>query len=357
MNLRYLTLPYSLIAKPLRVAHGPLHAQIEPTDACNQKCIMCYRNRLIDTPARMTLDQFKRTIDEVGATKINISGLGEPLLHTDIFSMVRYAHEKGAGITFPSNMTLAHKHIEDFIDSGIDVIKVSLDAAKPDTYRRIRGTDQFNQVVDSLRKIKELKMRRSSATPHIRINFALQRENVEELVDAIRLGAEVGAEALYVQYLDYVEVPDLKGVLVDGLTKDSLTRIFREARQRAIEARMKHNLDIWLRDIGIYTSKMHSMGTMRANDRVCYFPWISTFVEANGDVKACPIFTRKRHVGKLGNVFEQPFAEIWNGKPYRDLRRDLRARKRPFSPCQQCVPQSLSNIFIIFSRLLPGWKP
>jgi radical SAM protein with 4Fe4S-binding SPASM domain len=90
--------------------------------------------------------------------------------------------------------------------------------------------------------------------------------------------------------------------------------------------------------------------------RKCYFPWISAFIAANGDVKACPIFTRKPEEGTMGNIFEQSFDRIWNGEAYIELRRQLRAGNRPFTPCRQCVPQSISNIFLIFSKMLPGFK-
>ena len=355
MDYRYLKLPYYLLSKPLKVSYRPLHLQIEPTDACNQKCIMCYRKRLIKKTARMSLDQFKAILDDVQPTKVNISGLGEPLLHRDIYEMIRYAKAKGAGITFPTNLTLANGHLEEIVDSGVDVLKVSLDATKRETYLKIRGTDNFERVVGAIRGINELKDDRESVTPHIRINYALQKLNIGELEEVVRMAVELKAEALYVQYLDYVDVDDLKQDLVGGMTPDLLRNTLQKAHALANESGLSTNIPIWLRDLNLYMRKMDTMGNF-SNTRRCYFPWISTFIEANGDVKACPIFTRKRGVGKMGNIFDQSFESIWNGEGYISIRRDLRAGKRPFAPCRQCIPQTLSNIFVIFSKMLPGWK-
>lgn len=357
MDTRYLKLPFYIIARPLKVPYRPLHLQVEPTDACNQKCIMCYRDRLIKKPRRMTLEQFQAIIDDVRPANVNISGLGEPLLHKNIFDMVRYAKTKGMGVTFPSNLTIANGRLEDIVASGIDVLKVSLDAVDRETYQRIRGTDHFEKVVDAVRGINELKKERKTAVPHIRINYALQKSNVEDLCRAVELTAELKAEALYIQYLDYVEVDDLKEELVGDLTPDHLKSTLMRARDIAARSGINSNISIWLKDLELYMNKMNTMGKVAALKRKCYFPWISTFIEVNGDVKACPIFTRKRGEGRLGNIFEQSFDSIWNGEGYMEIRRSLKEGKRVHAPCRQCVPQSLTNIFLIFTKMLPGWKP
>jgi radical SAM protein with 4Fe4S-binding SPASM domain len=356
MKLRYLKIPYYLAFKPLKVGNRPLHLQVEPTDACNQKCGMCYRDRLIEKPVRMTLDQFKHVLDEVRPTNVNISGLGEPLLHKEIFDMVRYAKAKGMGVTFPTNLTLAHKKVDELVESGIDVLKVSLDATTPETYKKIRGTDHFDRVVETLEAINATKAERGLDSPHIRINYALQKLNIDELLDMVRMARDLKAEAIYVQYLDYVDVDDLKDELVGEMSSIDLAGLLTRAQALAKEAGIETNIPVWLRDLEIYREKMNSMGKRLPLERKCYYPWITTFIEANGDVKACPIFTRKRGVARLGNIFEQSFDSIWNGEAYIELRKQLRSGGRPTAPCKQCVPQSLSNIFMIFSKMLPGWK-
>ena len=51
----------------------------------------------------------------------------------------------------------------------------------------------------------------------------------------------------------------------------------------------------------------------------CHFPWKEVFVSQGGEVSPC--CAQGRPV--LGNIFEQDFAEIWNGPEYQRLRRGL----------------------------------
>jgi radical SAM protein with 4Fe4S-binding SPASM domain len=68
---------------------------------------------------------------------------------------------------------------------------------------------------------------------------------------------------------------------------------------------------------------------------VCPYPWYSMSIASNGDVVAC--CRDLEHQSVMGNLFEQSLAEIWNGKAFQSLRRDL-ASQRPDrqSACAGC---------------------
>ena len=66
--------------------------------------------------------------------------------------------------------------------------------------------------------------------------------------------------------------------------------------------------------------------------------WRSTYVTANGNVLPCCIspFSTTDYPGLVfGNVFETPFAEIWNGERYVARRRALYT-DHPLHPCEEC---------------------
>jgi hypothetical protein len=56
----------------------------------------------------------------------------------------------------------------------------------------------------------------------------------------------------------------------------------------------------------------------------------------------------------MGNVFETPFHKIWHGTRYQNFRRAIRAGKRPYPVCTNCVPETTLDI-LKSSRILPGF--
>jgi radical SAM protein with 4Fe4S-binding SPASM domain len=70
----------------------------------------------------------------------------------------------------------------------------------------------------------------------------------------------------------------------------------------------------------------------------CTRPWRSTYVTANGNVLPCCFapFTTGDYQGViLGNVFERPMSEIWNGSAYEAFRR-AHASDDPPECCRGC---------------------
>ena len=63
----------------------------------------------------------------------------------------------------------------------------------------------------------------------------------------------------------------------------------------------------------------------------CQFAWRQVFVNISGDVAPCCHQSRP----VVGNVFQQDWDEIWNGKEYKALRRGLYEGK-PMPYCASC---------------------
>ena len=68
---------------------------------------------------------------------------------------------------------------------------------------------------------------------------------------------------------------------------------------------------------------------------LCHQPWVNLTVDFAGRVVACCRDLRSEYV--LGNLLEQPAADVWNGEPARALRRAL-AKRRPqdIPVCARC---------------------
>jgi MoaA/NifB/PqqE/SkfB family radical SAM enzyme len=70
----------------------------------------------------------------------------------------------------------------------------------------------------------------------------------------------------------------------------------------------------------------------------CEIPWREAYISWDGDVNlCCATYERK---DRLGNVFEEPLAAIWNNARFRAARRDILGTRRGEDPpvlCHECL--------------------
>jgi radical SAM protein with 4Fe4S-binding SPASM domain len=342
-----------ILFKPSRALALPSHLQIETTTACNLNCLTCPRSIRIDKQEDMNFETFKMIYDQIKPLRINLSGLGEPLASKDIFKISSYAFENGSLVNFPTNFTLANKHADRIIQSGISQIKVSIDAANPKTYFRIRGVEKFDEIVESIRALNRLKKRKGLRKPEIRFNIALMKDNINELTEIVDLAYRLNVGVIYFQDLVYIDLEDKKKEIVGGLNAENLKKYLSAAEKSAKNKGIKTNLGIWLKDLELYSNKMEPIEIFKPNMRICYFPWFSTYIEVNGNVRPCPHVGFKADEGIMGNVFKESFKNIWDGDIYRAFRRDIKNKQRPFAVCQTCIPKNMFDIMQITSKLLP----
>lgn len=154
----------------------PMHIDIEITSRCNLKCTFCDKLPLLkkDQLGDMDFDTFKKIIDE--GSKHNLWGVklsyrGEPLLHKDVVRMVRYAKEKGViDIYFNTNaMPLTKIVAEQLIDAGLDRISISIEGTDPVKFEKERIGAKFDVILNNIKTLRELKMKKNVTHPKIRI--------------------------------------------------------------------------------------------------------------------------------------------------------------------------------------------
>jgi len=345
---------WTVLRKPLTVATRPLHFQLEPVIGCNLRCQMC---QVPDYPperaARMPLARFRDIFDQIRPIRVALSGAGEPFLNPELLDMVRYARAGGASVLTTTNFTLCAGKTEQIVDSGLSLIKVSLDAARPETYAKIRGRDFFDRVVRGVEELQRVKAAKGSATPFVRLQFVIQADNIGEVVEMVSLAHRLKADSVYFQPLETLSVPDRKDDLARGVEFDLLRRQLEAARDRAAELKIGANAGVLLRGLPRYFRKYEPGIPETPPQRVCLLPWFSLYIAVNGDVRPCCSFA-EGNVCSLGNLFEQRFADIWNSEKYRALRRQARDRELSYVICRNCVPNRLRD-FLSLSAVLPGF--
>lgn len=303
----------------------PSEIQIEPTIRCNLNCIMCdYRARR--RQARdMSLETFKRIVDQFPELKkVHLHGIGESLLNKNFFAMVNYLKEKGGYVCFNDNMTLVNESVaEDIITLNIDELRVSLDADNAASYEQIRKKDMFNIVLNNIRTLVEAKKRLKSKYPVLKIVIVALKNNLKEIPGIVSLAFKLGINEIVVQNMQSWGRFEVKkneeprySLLFEDLKKIKI--FFNKAKERAKSRGIKITLPLF------ENSKL-----------TCTWPWTSCFITTEGFLTPC-CNCPDPNLFNLGNLLENNIKSIWNGDKYAKFREQFKSSKPP-KICEKCI--------------------
>jgi len=278
-----------------------------------------------------------------GMQRALLHGIGEPLLNHDLPDMIRHLKQRQVEVIINSNGTLLTPAWQEaLIVSGLDEFRCSIDSPREETYAHIRGANLLPKLVEGLQGLVTMKQAAGSPTPRISIWCVATRENLSELPDLIRLAERTGVREVYVQRLVYFAQEADKQF---GMARDDLA-IFGQQDDLEDEilqacTQLSAELGIAFRASGA-RDPLNSLAAARPVDyapwRECMRPWTTAYVTANGNCLPCciaPFATDQYESLILGNLFEQPFAQIWNGRRYQAFRAALQSQKPP-EACQSC---------------------
>ncbi len=146
----------------------PNTVQIETTNACNAKCIICPHRTMKRATKIMDDGVFKKVIDECAehnCPNVHLHNFGEPLLDNKIVQRIKYAKEKGLRrIKIFSNGSLLTAEIsKKLIAAGLDEIKISFDGANKKEFERLRTPLKFDQIIDNIKTL--VAVRNQMASP------------------------------------------------------------------------------------------------------------------------------------------------------------------------------------------------
>lgn len=320
----------------------PVCLYLETTNRCNLLCQTCPRTfASVEKPADLSFERLKFLVDQIEDLQIAVlHGIGEPMINVELPKMIRYLKAKGARVLFNTNATLLFGKLQnELIDSGLDELRVSLDAADAETFARVRGLPRFDHILNNLRTFSALKKELRASSPVVSLWLVGLKETLDELPAFIRLAHELEIGEVYLQRLVYFDdkhggqgVARPEQGLYGRLTDDE-DRIVREAEQLA------ESLGVKLQASGATSPEQSLMP--RAKEKpwsLCRRPWTLMYITSNGNVLPCciaPFVERDYDQIILGNAFEQPLKEIWDSARYRKFRNALLS-DRPEHCCEGC---------------------
>lgn len=271
----------------------PVTCEIDPSNACPLDCSFCmYANFLKTHRHHLDWSLYLRLIMDLarqGVKSVTFTGGGEPLMHPGFNDMVEAALGVGLEVGLVTNGVLLHKvsRLETFT-----FIRVSLDAHNRATYQRVKGSDQFAQVISNI-------MMAAEKNRTVGISYVVCEQNSLDLDKAASLAKKVGAA--YIQF---------KPALLNG-------RLFTAYRA-------PDGLEV------IKTDRY------RGNDTLpCAIAHLVGVVSATGDVYYC-CQHRGNKKYNLGNLRKANFTEIWKRR---------QALKPDIKDCPHCRYMSYARVY------------
>lgn len=320
----------------------PVCLYLEVTNRCNLLCETCPRTfEDLEPPQDMTWEVFTRIVDQAcegGALKrVVLHGVGEPMLVRTLPQMIRYLKERGVYVLFNTNGTLLAKNKRrELIETGLDELRVSLDAAEADSYLKVRGKPFFDRIVANLTGFTQLQREMGSDKPRVSLWLTGLKETVDQLPEFVRLAARLGVKEVHLQRLVFDEAGFGMARAESSLFES--TRAEEEAAILGAQA-MGRELGVTL-DASGATEPGLSL-KKQADDKpwsLCRRPWSLMYFTAHGRALPCciaPFSARGYENYTLGDATQEDLRAMWNGPLYQSFRAQLLSDQPP-KPCQNC---------------------
>ncbi len=292
---------------------NPFIYNIETTNYCNMKCVMCPRTMFM-TRKNIWIndDLFEKLTDKVRvhdekslnnfwswlekdyiydpneisengfyfsivSKSLVLHGFGEPFLDKKLIERLEICKRKKIPTYFsctPATMTV--EKAKKAMDAGLGVLKFSLDAMDERKIQKIRG--KRANFEDAVNKILEL------------IEYKKQK-NLKTLL-----------------------VPCMIDLAMEEKDKEMHKEFLKFWSDKEVFAYIKSQDNRWL-----YENDKNLKSQSHYASQYCEYPWLSLTVMADGSVVPCTQVSNNELV--LGNINENSLEEIWNGKKYDEFRK------------------------------------
>jgi MoaA/NifB/PqqE/SkfB family radical SAM enzyme len=326
---------------------------VEPTNFCNIDCLTCMRNNWDVDIGHMSNTTFDRIIEDLSETspppKVLFGGIGEPLSHRRIAEMIARAKALGTTVEMISNGTLlTEKRSRELIDAGLDLLWISLDGARPESYADVRLGAELPQVLENLKRFRRMRRPAHHPTPEIGIAFVAMERNIADLPELLNLGKRLGVMHFHVSNL----LPHTAEMNGEILYQRSLTDIaylpspwLRKLKLPKMDINERTGEPLLKALSSGYNVTFAGNNLGMTNDVCNFIEDGSLVVGWNGSISPCPplLYThtgylngyeRISHKHIIGNIQDRRLLDMWLDPDYVAYRE--RVHSFGFAPCTPC---------------------
>jgi len=312
---------------------GPMTVHVDVTNSCNAACVTCWdHSPLLVEPRpaswkkrRLALAEFDELVADLDAfgsvRSVILSGMGEPLVHPDIYEMIARVKARGWELTVLTNLIAAD--IDRLADSGVDHLLVGVHGATPATYAAFHPGWDETDFFTMCRYLRRL----SSAGVRCRHVQVINRDTAPELVAMVRFGARFAAERVNFKLASLdagtqecaATAPQRRWMLAEGIP---------QARALAAELGAATNLDLFERQVAAADGA--PLATVPIGEIGCFMGYVYTRITVDREVLFC-CNTQVR----VGSLADQRLPQLWYGPAWQQLRDRLRGGHY-FPGCDRC---------------------
>lgn len=311
-------------------------------NTCNLKCVMCpYHSKTLKSThttdfftgnKAMSWEMMEKLAIECGeqGIPILIGSVEEPLLHPKIIDFVQLCRQQGVPrvhITTNGQLLDENRAIA-LLKAGLTSIDISIDAAEPDTYLRVRGAN-LNRVETNVMNF--LRQRDRARIPcEVRTSFVRNQDVTIEEEQKFREGWLALADSVFVLNLAEYKETNMRLSKINDALQDSFKDYIQKAQGR------------W----------------------ACLFPFTEMAVLPDGRIYYCieTLFRLgfDKDIISLGDYNKQTLQDIWSGNLFNQLRRDLILNQlNNRSACKNCdmwksqvIHKSSSNQVLVTATMV-----
>ncbi len=312
---------------------GPRTVHVDVTNACNAACITCWdhspllveqrspawKKRRID---RAMFDELIEDLAALGSVQaVILSGMGDPLVHPDIYAMIERVKREGWHLTVMTNLIAAD--IDQLAAAGVDQFLVGVHGATPTAYSAFHpGWDEreFFTLCRYLRRLGQT----AAKVRHVQV---INRDTAPEFVDMVRFAAQFRADRVNFKLASLAGGTETCRI-TDEQRRQLATDAVPRARALAAELGVATNLDLFAAQLA--AGDEDDSATVPIAEVGCFQGYVYTRITASLDVLYC-CNTEVR----VGSLADARLSELWRGEAWQGLRDRLR-RGDYFAGCERC---------------------
>ena len=285
---------YETFPQRLKIDSFPPCLQIEPTSVCNYRCLFCYQvdeeftRKSNGMMGMMSLALFKKIIDQTEGQceAVTLASRGEPLICPDIEAMLRYTSGKFLALKLNTNAWfLDEKLCHAILESGVNTVVFSADAASEPAYSKLRVNGNLERVHTNIKLFQSIRERDYPGSRTITRVAGVKVPGTDELENMKEFWGGLVDQVAFVKYNPW-----------------------------------ENSYDKSINDIS----------------EPCSDLWRRMFVWWDGKINPCDVDFKSQL--EVGNAAENELTEVWQSEGYTRLREShLTSRRCQEYPCNRCT--------------------